>query len=139
MSLDLHLKIVGVSLIVLGLAHFLFPRRFGWKEELERLSPLNRQIFWVHNWFDVLTIVMFGVLSLVYTDSLLAHSQLAQVVLIGLFMFWLSRLYVQFFVYDSGLWKGNRFNTRVHIAFSLTWLYYVVVYGCALLHQFEVV
>ena len=29
----------------------------------------------------------------------------------------------------------QRFNTRVQIAFSLTWLYYVMVYGCALLYQ----
>ena len=135
MSLELHLKIVGVSLIALGLAHFLFPKRFHWKEELERLSLLNRQIFWVHDWFVVLTIIMFGIVSLVYTDSLLAYSKLAEVVLAGFFTFWLCRLYVQFFVYDSSLWKGDRFNTRVHIAFSLTWLYYVMVYGCALLYQ----
>src|ERR1044072_3144869 len=120
--LDLHLKIAGVSLIVLGLAHGLFPRRFGWDEELDRLSLLNRQIFRVHNSFVVLVVIMFGVLSIAYTGSLLAPSPLACGVLAGSGIFWGCRLYAQFFVYDPRLWRGNRFNTGVHVLFSLTWL-----------------
>ena len=45
MSLALHLRVAGAGLIVLALAHVLFPRRFAWREELPRLSLLNRQIF----------------------------------------------------------------------------------------------
>jgi hypothetical protein len=133
--LDLHLKVAGFSLILLGLSHTLFPSRFRWNEELERLSPLNRQIFLVHNFFIVLVVVMFGLLSLTYTGSLLAPSPLAAALLAGLTLFWLCRLYAQFFLYDAELWRGNRFNTGVHVLFSLTWLYYVMVYGCAFLHQ----
>ena len=135
--LDLHLRIAGLSLIILGLSHVLFPKRFGWSEELQRLSPLNRQIFLVHNFFVVLVVIMFGLLSLAYTGSLLTPSPLAMALLAGLWLFWLCRLYAQFFVYDPKLWKGNRFNTGIHVLFSLTWLYYVMVYGYAFLRQLD--
>jgi len=67
MTLSLHLKIVGASLLLLAVAHAFFPRRFGWAEELSRLSPLNRQMFQVHCFFIGLVLFMFGLLSLCFT------------------------------------------------------------------------
>ena len=37
-----------------------FPRQFRWREELARLSLLNRQIFLVHTFFIVLVVTMMG-------------------------------------------------------------------------------
>ena len=50
---------VAAGLIFLGFGalHFFFPKRFLWREELSRLSLLNRQIFWVHCGFIVLTLL----------------------------------------------------------------------------------
>ena len=60
MTLALHLRITGALLLGLAAAHVAFPRRLHWKEELARLSPLNRQIFLVHCLFIVLMLVMMG-------------------------------------------------------------------------------
>jgi hypothetical protein len=60
------LRIAGVSLVALGLLHGFFPKRFAWKEELARLSLLNRQIFYVHCAFLVMILVMMGLLSMFY-------------------------------------------------------------------------
>ena len=135
MSLILHLKIVGASLIVLGLAHAFFPKRFQWQEELGRLSLLNRQIFLVHCFFIVLTLWMMGALSLLFTPTLLIRTDLARLVLSGLTLFWFLRLLTQLFIYDRRLWKGNRFYTRMHIFFTLMWSYYVAVFAWALWRQ----
>ena len=135
MSLSFQLKIVGASLLLLALAHAFFPRWFNWTEELGRLSSLNRQVFQIHCFFIGLILFLFGLLSLCFTDALLERTRLAQVVLAGLLVFWLARLVVQLFVYDPSLWKGNRFNTRIHLLFSLTWAYYVAVFGWALWEQ----
>ena len=35
------LHITGISLITLGLLHAGFPKRFNWKEEFQRVSPLK--------------------------------------------------------------------------------------------------
>jgi hypothetical protein len=136
-SLSLHLKIAGASLLFLGLAHALFPRRFNWKAELGAVSLLNRQIFQVHCFFIGLIVCMFGLLALVFTDALLERTALAPVVLAGIVLFWLARLIVQFFVYDPTLWRGDRFNTRIHLLFSLLWTYYVAIFGWALWEQLQ--
>jgi hypothetical protein len=135
MYLSLHLKIVGVSLLLLAFAHAFFPRRFNWGEELGRLSLLNRQIFLVHCFFIALVLAMFGLLALVFTEALLERTALARIVLGGLLTFFLTRLVFQFFVYDTSLWKGDRFNTRAHAFFSFLWVYYAGVFGWALWNQ----
>ena len=137
MSLSLQLKIVGASLLLLAVAHAFFPRWFNWTEELGRVSSLNRQVFQIHCFFIGLILFLFGLLSLCFTDALLERTLLARVVLAGLLVFWLTRLVVQLFVYDPSLWKGNRFNTRIHLLFSFMWAYYVAVFGWALWHQFQ--
>lgn len=136
LQLELHLKLAGTLLILLGLSHALFGRRFKWQEELERLSLLNRQIFYVHAFFIALIVAMLGVLALFYTGTLIEKTALARVVLSGIILFWACRLWIQFFGYDASLWKGNRFNTRMHLLFSLMWTYLVGVFGWALWRQF---
>jgi cytochrome c biogenesis protein CcdA len=138
MSLELHLKLAGLAMMVLGVAHVLFGPRFKWKEELERVSLLNRQIFYVHTFFIALVVALLGILAFFYTSALLEPTPLARVLLSGIVIFWGCRLLVQFFVYDASLWKGNRFNTRMHILFALLWLYLVSVFVWALWQQMTI-
>jgi hypothetical protein len=70
-------------------------------------------------------------LSLGYASALLEPSPLARAVLFGLMLFWGVRLLVQWFVYDWQLWRGNRFHTIVHFAFTGLWTYAACVYGWA--------
>jgi hypothetical protein len=137
MNLNLHLKIVGAMLLGLATAHLYFPKRFGWREELRKVSLLTRQIFYVHCFFICLVLIMFGLLSLVCTEALLQPSPLARVVLVGLTIFWGARLIIQLVVYDSKLWRGNRFNTAMHVFFTLMWSYYVSIYAAALWRQYH--
>jgi hypothetical protein len=131
-SLALHLRIAGVGLIVLAFAHLAFPKQFHWKEELARLSLLNRQVFQVHTFFIGLVLVLFGALSSLYADALLTPSPLSKAVLAGFTLFWALRLFVQLFVYDRALWRGNRLYTGFHVLFTAYWTYLVAVYGTAL-------
>jgi hypothetical protein len=135
--LAIHLKIVGFLLIFLGLAHAGFARHFKWKEECERLSAFNRQMFRVHCFFIALTLVLLGACSLFYTKALLEPSPLSRVFLAGIVIYWLCRLFIQFFVYDSSLWRGQRFNTTMHVLFSVLWLYVVATYSAALRHVWQ--
>jgi hypothetical protein len=136
MTVELHLKIVGALLILLALAHLTFAKRFNWKTETERMSLLNRQIFYVHCFFISLVLVFMGALSLFSTRLLLQPGELNKLVLIALIVFWSARLFIQFFVYDARLWKDNRFNTAMHVLFSAFWAYCVATFGMALWRQF---
>lgn len=129
MSLETHLRLAGALLLLLAAVHFLFPKQLGWKEDLAKLTLLNRQIFLVHVGFIVLMLVLFGVLALVFAADLVAPSRLAAAVLGGLTLFWGLRLLTQQFIYDRSLWRGNRRNTALHVLASLLWTYLTAVFG----------
>ena len=128
MNPEWHLRLAGALQIILALLHLAFPRRIHWKEELARLSPLNRQIFHVHTFFVCVVLVMIGALSLLAPETLLEPSRLSRLVLGGFATFWGLRLFCQWFVYDAALWRGQAFNTTMHVLCSLLWLYLTVVY-----------
>lgn len=134
---QIHLRIAGGLLLALASAHITFPKRFRWKEELARLSPLNRQMFLVHVFFIVLILVMLGVCSLFFADALLQPGPLSRVFLTGVTLFWLCRLFVQLFVYDRSLWRGNRLNLTIHVLLSCLWVYLIVTYAMALRQVWE--
>lgn len=135
MSSEPWLRVAGALQLALAALHPFFPRRFGWGEELPRLSLLNRQIFVVHTFFIGLTVAMFGALSLFGAPALTQPTSLSRLVLGGMAAFWGIRLAVQWFVYDSRLWRGHAFNTRMHFAMSALYLYLSGVYAGVLAQQ----
>lgn len=135
LSLETHLKLAGLSLILLSLLHAFMGERFAWKDELARISLLNRQIFYVHTFFVALVLLMLGCLSLFGTTALLEKTALGRAFCGGVTLFWVCRWIFQFWVYDSSLWRGKRFETRVHLLFALLWTYYIAVYGYAFWRQ----
>ena len=134
--LRLHLQIVGSSLLLLSIMHVVIAKRLNWKQDLSSLTPINRQIFYVHAFFICLVLSLIGALCLLEPSSLLSRTPLARLVLIGLVIFWGTRLVFQWFVYDAAHWRGNRTNTAVHLLFTLLWSYYTLVFAAALRLQF---
>jgi hypothetical protein len=128
----LNLRTVGVVLAGLVVVNLFGPRRFGWHEEMKRLSLLNRQIFQAHSMFLILTLALFSTLLLTSADVLLEPTRLSRAVLAGLTIFWGVRMAMQWFFYSPAIWRGNRFFTTMHVVFSVTWIYMTGVFGAAL-------
>lgn len=137
--LEINLRLIGLSQIVLALIHLSFEKRFGWKQDLVSLSLLNRQLFLVHTFFVAYTVFLIGCLCLFGAKALLAPSPLGTWVTGGLFVFWLARLYCQFWVYDTKLWMGHGFNTVVHILSGFLWMWYSITYGLMFLYQIGII
>jgi hypothetical protein len=125
--MELHLKIIGLLLMSLAFVHVIFPRYFKWKEELKSLSLINREMTYVHTFFIALIVLMFGVLSFFYSFELV-HTPFGKVISLGMGIFWFFRLLAQFFGYSSENWRGKRFETIVHVVFTLLWVYMTSVY-----------
>jgi hypothetical protein len=125
--MNLHLKIIGILLIALSLIHVIFPRRFNWEKELKSLSLINRQMMTVHTFFIALTVFLMGLLCLTSSSELI-ETDLGKRVSLGLGVFWVIRLFIQFFVYSSDLWRGKKFETIMHILFSTLWMYLCIVF-----------
>jgi hypothetical protein len=128
--MELHIKIIGALLIVLALVHISFPRFFNWRQELGSLSIINRQLMYVHTFFIAVVIFFVGLLCLTSTTELL-NTGLGKRISLGLAIFWILRLFVQFFGYSSEIWKGRSFETIAHVLFAIFWTYLSVVFVLA--------
>ncbi|HEY3741167.1 MAG TPA: hypothetical protein VGL53_15050 [Bryobacteraceae bacterium] len=131
MKISVHVQIAGILLIALGLAHGYFERYFGWRKETAQLSVVTRQIFFLHCFFIAVVLILMGVLSAVYTDDILQKGPLGRAVCGALAVFWILRLGAQWFFYDPQIWRGSRFRTTMHWAFSVLWIYLAGTYTCA--------
>ena len=125
--MHLHLHITGVLLAILAMIHFFFPRYFNWKQQLGLISTINRQMMYVHTFFIFLVILGMGLLCLTSANELLT-TKLGRRVCLGIGVFWTARLFIQFFGYSSELWRGKRFETAIHILFSIFWIYFSTVF-----------
>jgi hypothetical protein len=131
--MEIHFKIIGATLVSLALVHVIFPRYFNWKEELQHLSLINRQMMVVHTFFIALMVGMMGLLCFTSASALIA-TPLGKTICLGLGVFWSIRLFIQLFGYSPDLWKGKSFETIVHIAFTFFWAYMSVVFIWTGLH-----
>jgi hypothetical protein len=124
------LKIAGVILVGLAVLHAFFPTYFKWKDELRTITPLTRQIHYIHTFFIALIVLLNGLLYLTSTTELLTTA-LGHRISLGFSVFWACRLFLQFFGYSSSLWRGKLFETAMHVLFSLLWLFLTLVFGFA--------
>ena len=121
-NMELHLKITGILLIILALIHISFPKYFKWKQELNSLSIMNRQLMYVHSFFIALAVLLIGLLCLTSANDLIGTT-LGKRISLGLGLFWAIRLFIEFFGYSAKIWKGKAFETTVHVLFSVFWAY----------------
>lgn len=125
--MEIHVKIVGSLLLALSLMHVILPKYLKWEQELTSLSLITKQILYVHTFFIAFIVLLMGLLCLSYSHELL-HDPFGSVICLGLFVFWLTRLIFQFFVYSPKVWRGKRFETVIHVVFSVMWLYFTGVF-----------
>jgi hypothetical protein len=120
--MELHLKIIGILLMLLAFIHIPFPRYFKWKTELRTLSLINRQMMTTHTFFIALTVFLMGLLCFTSGEELI-QTPLGRKISLGLGIFWVIRFFFQQFIYSSQLWRGKTFETIMHVVFSLLWIY----------------
>jgi hypothetical protein len=125
--MEIHIKITGWLLIALSLMHIVIPKYFKWEQELTSLSLVTKQILYVHTFFIAFVVLLMGLLCLNYSQELV-HDPFGRVISLGLFGFWLTRSIFQFFVYSPKVWRGKRFETVMHMMFSVLWLYFTGVF-----------
>jgi hypothetical protein len=125
--MTLQLEFIGALLVVLALLHVGFARYFDWQREFAVVSLINRQMMYVHTFFVAFVVLLMGLLCLTSAAELVG-TPLGRRVALGLGVFWLARLLIQFFGYSASLWRGKRFETIIHVLFSLLWAYLSAIF-----------
>ena len=123
----LHLKIIGLLLVVLACIHAIFPRYFDWKNDLAPLNLINRQMMYVHTFFVAFVVFLMGVLCWTSPEDLV-QTALGKKICFGFGVFWFARLVIQFFGYSTELWRGRTFETVIHVVFGVLWTYLSLVF-----------
>src|ERR1700694_5760556 len=91
----------GLALWLAGLGHFVLlgasfqvPSRLGWREDLAQLRPFNQKLMWTYGAFTVLTILAFGILTLVLHDEFLHGDRAAMGLAAFIAAYWTARIAV---------------------------------------------
>lgn len=125
-SLDMWLA--GLGHFVILFASFQVPQRLQWKKDLTQLMPFNRKLLWVQGGFTVITIIAFGVLTLVLHKEILngERSALGLVCFIGIY--WTSRIVVDAFYFSHEDWPKGKMFVAGHFLLTSLFLFLAVSY-----------
>lgn len=129
------LRLAGIGLIVLTVLHIPIARQLRWREDVERLTPVNASVFRVHTLFICLVLLLMAAPCLLEPMVFLERTR-AGAWLGGLFaIFWTCRLFAQWFIYPADLWRGKRLETSIHLWFTLIWAALAALFASCFLVQ----
>ena len=124
--------IVGAGAAQLGvlIASALVPIRLNWREDLQWLSRLHRQMYWVYAGYVVLSIVAFALLSLFNARELAGGGPLARGVCGYIAVFWGVRVALQG-VFDVREHLTAWWLTLGYLALTVLFAGFTAVYALA--------
>ena len=130
--LELWLRIVAVAQIALAALSLCLARIMNWKPDIERMSPLVRDVFVIHSWFISLTLVIWGVLTWRFAAEMAhAPTELTRWLCAAIGIFWGIRSVLQWTHYDSSHWRGIPSRTLAHWTLFFGYAAWATVYFMA--------
>ena len=119
-------QLAGVALLALALSNVFAYEKLGWSEELVRCGRFFGQVFKVHTWFIVLTLIAMGAACLGATTELInGETSIAKGAVWFMALFWGSRVLLHVFYYDK---KLIRENVWWNLLFLSTFVYLSTVF-----------
>jgi hypothetical protein len=100
--------IAGIVQLSDVFANVAVPAKIGSHENLARVSPIVRQVFWSHWFFIGFVLVFFSALCLWFAPFLTGGTPAGRFVSGALSMFWLSRTLAQLFWFDREFRRRHR-------------------------------
>ncbi len=132
-SLELLLVIGGILHFGILTAGALVPFVVDFPKQLAKVSNLMRQLVWAYAAYIFLTIIGFGIVSVVFASPLAAGTPLARAVCGYIAIFWIIRLVIQLFVFDVKPYLTNWFFRLGYHGLTIVFIYHSIVYSLAAL------
>ena len=121
--------LAGIGQIALVLGSLAIPKILKWKDELNKVQPLIRQIFWTYAGYILVTNLCFGLLSVLETKELINGSVLASAITGFITMYWFSRVAIQFFYFDRSSFPPGKMLLTGEILLVALFVFLTLVYG----------
>jgi hypothetical protein len=110
------IHIAGLVHLVLVAANFAIPRKLDYAASAARMSPIVRQVFWVHAAYIVFVLAGFAALCFAFPADLAGGSVLGRSLSAFIAVFWGARVVVHLAVYDRSVRRANRAMDVVFLA-----------------------
>ena len=127
-TLVLLLWVAGFVQIGISAANLYLSRKLRYQENLERVAPIIRQVFFVHSAYVVGVVLLFAGISFGFAGELTSGHGLGRFLAAAMAVFWLCRAPVQLLYYDRALRRSNRIGD---VAFTSAAVFLAVTYGAA--------
>ena len=140
MTVPWHDLIVSAGIAQLGLvaASLAIPLALRWPEDLAKLRPLTRQVFWVYAAYIWCTNLAFGLISDLAPRWLLEPTPLAGAVSAYITVYWAARLVIQLTYLDRTDAPKGPILVVGETALVGVFLFLTLVYGALGLRALEV-
>lgn len=123
------LILAGIAQLGIAVSSLLIPKMLNWREDTAQLKPLTRQVFWTYACYILGIHIAFGLLAVLAPASLMDGSLLARAVCGFTAVYWLTRLTLQFAVFDRSVAAGRPLFRFAEAAYVSTFAYLVIVYA----------
>jgi hypothetical protein len=127
--------ICGILHIAIGIGSTIIPKVLQWNSELAKVKPLIRQMFWTYAAYIFVINICFGVVSIWGTGELLNHSFLASCITLFISLYWLIRIGIQFFYFDTTDAPKGLIFTLGEIALVGLFILFTATYFLAFLYN----
>ncbi|HEV7920982.1 MAG TPA: hypothetical protein VGR02_09360 [Thermoanaerobaculia bacterium] len=130
--------LAGLTQLGIAATSVLIPRLLGWREQLQRVEALTRQVFWTYSGYILGIHLWFAALALGLGERLVDGTPLAAVVTGFIAVYWGVRVVAQFTWYDRGV-GGRRLLFRVaEVLYVTAFLFVTAVFAAATAHNLGV-
>jgi hypothetical protein len=121
----------GIGQLLLAVGSLAIPGVLKWGDELRKLRPLTRQVFWTYAGYIWTTNVCFGLVSVTMPGELLAGTPLAAAVCAFITLYWLARIVIQFAYFDRRDAPPGAIFKLAEVALVALFVFLTIVYGWA--------
>lgn len=122
----------GVGQMCVLIASALVPFQLDWRTELRSLRRLHRQMYWVYGGYVVLSIIAFGLISVLNSRELASGSGLARGFCLYVAVFWGVRVALQV-VFDVKEHLSTWWLRLGYHGLTVLFVSFTVLYGWAAL------
>jgi hypothetical protein len=125
---DTLVFVAGLTQLGIALSSLLLPRMLGWREQILRLEPLTRQVFWTYACYILGTNLFFAGVSLLAPSLLTDGTPLARLLCAFITVYWGARVGIQLFA-SGGTRPSGWFYWLGDKAYLIAFVFCTAVYG----------
>lgn len=120
MNLEPLLYFAAAGQLGVAVLNLFIVRLLDWRQELERMPLLLREVFMVHAWFISVTLAIFAAITLRFAPEMAAGSaEIFRWIGVCIGVFWGFRTILQITYYSSSHWRGQPKRILAHITLLL--------------------